>query len=156
MKPNQTDEESSHSFCVGDVVTWTHTKSSGNSFSFSTRKGKIESVRSLSAYVKMRNGRIVVVLLSDLRKEGEQTELTEMFANTASPQGEPDKRKPHQERVIKEKEELDERLAKLNEFGNGDIFPTLPAEERERLERQSKIMDQYSIVLGERIAAFSD
>jgi len=63
--------------------------------------------------------------------------------------------KPHQERVIEEKAQLDERLAKLNEFGRGTIFPNLPAAEQERLQRQSKIMDQYSVVLGERIAAFT-
>jgi len=61
---------------------------------------------------------------------------------------------PHQERVVAEKAELDEKLEKLNAFGKGEIFPTLPAEEQERLIRQSKIMDQYSVVLGERIAAF--
>lgn len=61
---------------------------------------------------------------------------------------------PHQERVVKEKDELDEKLAKLNAFGRGEVFSTLPLDEQERLIRQSKIMDQYSVVLGERIAAF--
>ncbi len=61
---------------------------------------------------------------------------------------------PHQERVVTEKAELDEKLAKLNEFGRGEIFLKLPEAEQERLQRQSKIMDQYSVVLGERIAAF--
>lgn len=61
---------------------------------------------------------------------------------------------PHQERVVKEKAELDEKLEKLNEFGRGELFATLPSAEQERLIRQSKIMDQYSVVLGERIAAF--
>jgi hypothetical protein len=63
--------------------------------------------------------------------------------------------KPHQQRVVTEKQDLDEKLEKLNAFGRGDVFPTLPAEEQERLIRQSKIMDQYSVVLGERIAAFT-
>lgn len=61
---------------------------------------------------------------------------------------------PHQQRVVEEKAELDAKLEKLNEFGQGPIFPTLPAEEQERLVRQSKLMDKYSVVLGERIAAF--
>jgi hypothetical protein len=61
---------------------------------------------------------------------------------------------PHQERVVIEKAELDEKLEKLNAFGRGELFATLPPEEQERLQRQSKIMDQYSVVLGERIAAF--
>ena len=63
--------------------------------------------------------------------------------------------KPHQERVIAEKADLDEKLAKLNEFGKSEMFQTLPPEEQERLERQSRIMDQYSVVLSERIAAFT-
>jgi len=61
----------------------------------------------------------------------------------------------YQQRVVAEKQELDEKLEKLNAFGRGDVFPTLPEEEQERLIRQSKIMDQYSVVLGERIAAFT-
>jgi hypothetical protein len=61
---------------------------------------------------------------------------------------------PHQQRVVEEKNELDAKLEKLNAFGQGPIFPTLPAEEQARLVRQSKLMDQYSVVLGERIAAF--
>jgi hypothetical protein len=61
---------------------------------------------------------------------------------------------PHQLRVIEEKAELDERRDKLNAFGQGDIFPTLPQDEQQRLIRQCKIMDQYSVVLAERIAAF--
>ena len=61
----------------------------------------------------------------------------------------------YQQRVVTEKQELDEKLEKLNAFGRGDVFPTLPEEEQERLIRQSKIMDQYSVVLGERIAAFT-
>lgn len=60
----------------------------------------------------------------------------------------------YQERVVAEKAELDKKLAKLNEFGKGDVFPTLPEAEQERLKRQSKIMDDYSVVLGERIDAF--
>ena len=61
----------------------------------------------------------------------------------------------YQQRVVTEKQELDEKLEKLNAFGRGDVFPTLLEEEQERLIRQSKIMDQYSVVLGERIAAFT-
>ena len=66
-------------FAVGDAVTWTHTTSSGSGFNFSTRNGKIEEIGGFSASVKMRNGRRAWVLLSRLRKEGQRTELTEMF-----------------------------------------------------------------------------
>lgn len=64
--------------------------------------------------------------------------------------------KPHQLRVIKEKAELDTKLEALNAFVKGPIFPTLDPTEQDRLVRQSKIMDQYSVILGERIAAFRD
>lgn len=64
--------------------------------------------------------------------------------------------KPHQERVIAEQAELHERHAKLLEFGLSDKFYELPKEEQARLKRQSRIMGEYSLVLGERIAAFND
>lgn len=63
---------------------------------------------------------------------------------------------PYQQRVIDEKAELDDRLAKLQAFWDNPIFTTLPPAERERLERQSRIMQDYSAVLGERIAAFGE
>lgn len=62
---------------------------------------------------------------------------------------------PHQERVIAEKKELDERGDKLDQFILSDKFGTLPAAEQERMKRQLEIMAKYSEVLGERIAAFA-
>lgn len=61
---------------------------------------------------------------------------------------------PHQERVVQEKRELDEKLSKLSAFLVSDLYHTLPAEERDRLTRQHNVMTQYSQILGERIAAF--
>lgn len=63
---------------------------------------------------------------------------------------------PHQERVVTEKAELDEKLAKLNAFTTtlNATFAGLQPAEQERLIRQRGIMAQYSAVLGERIAAF--
>lgn len=61
---------------------------------------------------------------------------------------------PHQERVVAEKAELDEKITKLSDFSNGDLFKTLPEDEKERLKRQFNLMRDYSAVLGERIAAF--
>lgn len=61
---------------------------------------------------------------------------------------------PHQERVIAEKKELDERGDKLDQFILSEKFGTLPAAEQERMKRQLEIMGKYSEVLGERIAAF--
>lgn len=61
---------------------------------------------------------------------------------------------PHQERVVTEKKELDEKIAKLDAFRHGAIYLTLPQEERERLTRQYCHMKDYSNVLNERITAF--
>lgn len=61
---------------------------------------------------------------------------------------------PHQERVIAEKKELDEKLCKLEAFFSYPLFGTLPVQEQQRLSKQASLMHQYSDVLGERIAAF--
>ena len=64
--------------------------------------------------------------------------------------------KPHQQRVVEEKSDLDEKIAKLKDFTNNNpVFATLPEDEQARLTRQYDIMLAYSAVLGERIAAFS-
>ena len=60
----------------------------------------------------------------------------------------------HQKRVVTEKEELDEKSAKLNTFFNTAIFDKLSSEEQDRLHRQYELMVQYSAILAERIAAF--
>ena len=61
---------------------------------------------------------------------------------------------PHQQRVVDEKAELDEKLTKLDAFGRTPLFASLPDDEQGRLNRQHSLMEQYSAVLGERIAAF--
>lgn len=64
---------------------------------------------------------------------------------------------PHQQRVVDEKTALDEKRAKLSEFTTirNSFFVGLPAVEQERLIRQRGLMEQYSAVLGERIAWFT-
>ena len=62
---------------------------------------------------------------------------------------------PHQQRVVDEKAELDEKLTKLVAFFGNPLWATLPSDERARLSRQSEVMREYSEILGERIAAFS-
>lgn len=62
---------------------------------------------------------------------------------------------PHQQRVIDEKRELDEKREKLGEFKNKEFFLKLTWQEQERLNTQAHIMTMYSAVLGERIAAFN-
>jgi hypothetical protein len=64
---------------------------------------------------------------------------------------------PHQQRVIDEKKELDDKLERLLAFigeGNGPIFSTLVAEEQQRLTTQARIMKEYSDILADRINAF--
>lgn len=61
---------------------------------------------------------------------------------------------PHQQRVVDEKTELDNKLAKLKDFGKTAIFDSLPTEEKQRLTEQEMHMANYSDVLGRRIAAF--
>jgi hypothetical protein len=62
---------------------------------------------------------------------------------------------PHQQRVVTEKAELDEKLAKLLAFFQTPIFAGLSEAEQTRLRNQARFMDGYSAVLGERIAAFA-
>lgn len=62
--------------------------------------------------------------------------------------------KEFQQRVVDEKKELDEKIARLQAFRDNPIFETLSSAERLRLEKQSIIMQDYSAILGERIAAF--
>lgn len=61
---------------------------------------------------------------------------------------------PHQERVVTEKRELDEKLGKLGVFLGTTLYHSLPADEQDRLSRQYSLMRGYSDVLGERIDNF--
>lgn len=63
--------------------------------------------------------------------------------------------KPYQQRVIDEKNALDEKAQKLSEFiGSNPLFGKLDPKEQERMKVQNDLMWQYSEVLGDRIAAF--
>ncbi len=63
---------------------------------------------------------------------------------------------PHQQRVVDEKNELDEKLTKLTSFINSEKFTEIVAseDERGRLVCQEEAMKYYSEILAERIAAF--
>lgn len=61
---------------------------------------------------------------------------------------------PHQQRVVDEKAQLDERLANLLAFFQSQVFATLSEAEQSRLRNQARFMDGYAAVLAERIAAF--
>lgn len=61
---------------------------------------------------------------------------------------------PYQQRVVEEKEDLDEKLDALHAFQDGPLFPRLTSAEQARMNLQAHYMARYSEILGERIAAF--
>lgn len=61
----------------------------------------------------------------------------------------------HQERVITEKADLDEKIEKLRAFFTTPLFGGLDGAEQDRLSRQFSYMCSYSAVLEERIEAFA-
>jgi hypothetical protein len=60
----------------------------------------------------------------------------------------------YQQRVVDEKTELDEKIGALTDFTEGRIFSSLNSVEQSRLLIQLHHMDCYSVILGQRIAAF--
>lgn len=63
--------------------------------------------------------------------------------------------KPHQQRVVEEKKDLDEKLGRLKAFiETNPVFKTLHEDECGRLQRQLIVMTEYSGILSQRIAAF--
>ena len=61
---------------------------------------------------------------------------------------------PHQQRVVEEKRDLDEKTGRLAAFLETKTYDALVPEERGRLRSQLFYMRRYADVLGERIAAF--
>lgn len=69
----------------------------------------------------------------------------------------PDGLRPHEQRIVSEKAELDTKATALSQFiGHSPIFETLDPAEQERLKAQNDIMWQYSEILGARITAFAE
>jgi len=64
---------------VGDSVTWMLIRTHSGGTSFSERVGVIERLQNSMAFVRMRNGRRLWMSVADLRKEGEKTEVSELF-----------------------------------------------------------------------------
>lgn len=62
---------------------------------------------------------------------------------------------PHEQRVVAEHAELDDRLNKLSAFLLTDTFDQLGVDAQDRLRAQVAAMSDYSNVLSERIAAFT-
>ena len=63
--------------------------------------------------------------------------------------------RPHQQRVVNEKNELDFKREALDEFMGGELFCTLSEDEQIRMIKQSNAMMEYSEILGERVKAFT-
>ncbi len=64
---------------------------------------------------------------------------------------------PWQERVVQEKDELDDKLAKLIVFMSSTEYKTMKDwQEASRLKRQSQVMKEYLDILAASIAAFRD
>ena len=61
---------------------------------------------------------------------------------------------PHQQRVVDEQSQLDEKITKLTKFMCGETFLKLSADERARMTYQRLLMREYSSILGDRIEAF--
>ena len=65
-------------------------------------------------------------------------------------------REAWQERMLKERDDLEERLEKLRKFFLSASFSDLGTEERKLLLRQERPMHDYLRVLNERIALFAE
>jgi hypothetical protein len=63
--------------------------------------------------------------------------------------------KPHEERVLEEKRELDVKIDMLTNFFQTAVYTKLGSEERYRLDHQISYMRNYSMILGQRIQAFT-
>ena len=63
--------------------------------------------------------------------------------------------KPHQQRVVDEKQSLDEKISKLISFMESDASSVLSLSEEDDLEEQLEYMEKYSEVLARRISKFN-
>jgi hypothetical protein len=60
----------------------------------------------------------------------------------------------YQERVVGEKVQLDEKIAKLREFFGTSTFGALPEKERRLMSLQHAAMLDYTVILGQRVTLF--
>jgi hypothetical protein len=91
----------------------------------------------------------------DMVRESGWTPVETITKATVPPAILPSALRPHQQRVVDEKRELDERLQKLMTFTCTPTFAALPGPERNRLAHQADTMAKYSEILGDCIAAFA-
>lgn len=62
--------------------------------------------------------------------------------------------KPHEQRVVDERNALAERTEKLNAFQTTDTFLSLPVADQELLKKQLELHNELLSVLEQRIARF--
>lgn len=62
----------------------------------------------------------------------------------------------YQLRVLKEKNELDERIEKLTKFIADDYFNSLSPRDQELLNQQQTIMLEYQNILGQRLESWQE
>lgn len=63
---------------------------------------------------------------------------------------------PYQERVIAERDELQERIGRLSEFLDTEIFQDLPPGSQNLMMDQFSVMLRYRGILNQRIALFEE
>ncbi len=63
---------------------------------------------------------------------------------------------PWQERVVVEREELEEKIQKLEAFIRSPGYASVLHDERYRLHQQMFYMGEYSRILADRIAVFKE
>lgn len=62
--------------------------------------------------------------------------------------------KPHEQRVVQERDDLDWRLGNLIAFFKHPTFKMLPGADRALLKEQAEVMADYSRILSKRIERF--
>jgi hypothetical protein len=62
---------------------------------------------------------------------------------------------PYQERVVQERNDLNDKFTKLGAFTTTPQFRHLPMDEQDRMFRQHSIMQEYLNILDARINAWS-
>lgn len=62
--------------------------------------------------------------------------------------------KPYQQRVVDEKQALDEKIVALNNFLKSPISSNIAIEEKVDMTEQLELMVNYSLVLARRIKRF--
>ena len=62
--------------------------------------------------------------------------------------------KAYQQRVMDEKQDLDEKIDKLDKFVQSDEYAQVPPQEAQRLLQQLAAMREYNRILEDRIANF--